>query len=132
MTITGIRSRPPAGGSGGGRNPLAIVSAAGTQGATTQLMISATGDVDADNAKSFADQVCALVSDDREVLLDLSGLGFFAVDGCTALHAVNALVMRRGAAWSVIPSRGVSRVLTLCDPACLIPITSIEELAEPA
>lgn len=125
MAITCVRSRPES--AVRSRRATAL-----TVGVTSQRVISALGDIDAGNAKSFADQVCALVADDRHVFVDLSGLGFFAVDGGTALHAINAVVMRRGAAWSVIPSRGVSRVLGLCDPACLIPLADAEALAQPA
>lgn len=106
-----------------------------THHATTEFVIAAVGEVDADNAKSFADQVCALIAGvdaGRDITVDLSELDFLAVDGCTALHAVNAAVMRCGASWSVIPSPAVYRVLQLCDPAALIPLAEAEELAEPA
>lgn len=104
-------------------------------------VVTAVGEVDAGNAKSFADQVCAAISiadcsAGTEIAVDLSGVDFFALDGCTALHAVNALVMRLGVEWSVLPSPAVHRVLQLCDPARLIPVTrlpvDIGELAEPA
>jgi anti-anti-sigma factor len=135
VTITFISSQrelADRGPSTAARTVSSVSSVVVEQGGTSQLLISVTGDIDAGNAKCFADQVCALITDDREVCVDLSGVDFFAVDGCTALHAVNAVVMRRGARWSVIPSRGVSRVLQLCDPACLIPLTSPEVLAKPA
>jgi anti-anti-sigma factor len=106
-----------------------------THHATTEVIIAAAGEVDADNAKSFADQVCGLIAGagpGRDITVDLSEVDFLAVDGCTALHAVNAAVMRRGGSWSVIPSPAVYRVLQLCDPASLIPLTEAEELAEPA
>ena len=103
------------------------------------LSVTALGEVDAGNAKRFADQVCAAIAGAggtlRAITVDLSGLAFFAVDGCAALHAVNALVMRLGAAWSVVPGPEVSRVLQLCDPVCLIPVTrphEVRQLATPA
>lgn len=103
---------------------------------TDGAVVSAVGEVDAGNVKDFADQVCAAIAEISEhaldITVDLSGLDFFAVDGCTALHAINAQVMRLGAKWSVSPSAAVNRVLQLCDPACLIPVTDPEELAEPA
>lgn len=98
--------------------------------------VEALGEVDAANAKSFSDQVCAAISamDDAvgEVTVDLSGVRFFAVDACTALHAVNAHLMRVDRVWSVVPGPAVSRVLGLCDPASVIPVADSEELAEPA
>jgi anti-anti-sigma factor len=113
-------------------HPMTVTSARRACATSTRLVVAVRGDVDAGNAKAFADQVCALIADATQVRLDLSGLDFIAVDGCTALHAINALVMRKGVEWSVIPSRGVSRVLALCDPACLIPLSGAEELAQPA
>lgn len=122
-------------------NVLSITGATDIQGASTVLAVTVRGEVDADNAKSFADRVCALVTElhrgdgetgDVEITVDLSGVDFMAVDGCTALHAVNALIMRTGASWSVVPSPAVTRLLAVCDPARLIPLTSADELAEPA
>lgn len=116
-------------------NVLTITVATETRNSPTALTVAVLGEVDADNAKSFADQVCALISEEHraaDITVDLSGVEFIAVDGCTALHAVNALVMRRGGSWTVVPSRAVTRLLEVCDPASLIPLTSAEELAEPA
>lgn len=133
MTITHMRCGPALAIPSATRaHPMTVTSTRRASGTSTRLAVAVRGDVDAGNAKAFADQVCALITDDTQVRLDLSGLDFIAVDGCTALHAINALVMRRGAEWSVIPSPGVSRVLALCDPACLIPLAGAEELAEPA
>jgi anti-anti-sigma factor len=117
-------------------NVLTVSGVADTHNSSTALTVSVVGEVDADNAKSFADQVCALLAgahrSSEDITVDLSGVDFIAVDGCTALHAVNALVMRTGASWTVVPSRAVARLLEVCDPASLIPLTRAEELAEPA
>jgi anti-anti-sigma factor len=118
------------------RSTSLVVARLELPGTPSRLFLAAQGDVDADNAKRFSDEVCATIAGSgaapADIWLDLSGLDFFAVDGCTALYAINAQVMRMGASWSVIPSRAVSRVLQLCDPACLIPVTRAEELAAPA
>ncbi len=98
--------------------------------------VEVLGEVDAANARSFSDQVCAAISamGDAvgEVTVDLSGVDFFALDACTALHAVNAHSMRVDRAWVVVPGAAVSRVLEICDPASVIPVVDSEELAEPA
>lgn len=117
------------------RSAPLLVTRLDPHGVTSELVVAAAGEVDAGNAKSFADQVCALIAgadQGQGITVDLSELDFFAVDGCTALHAVNAVVMRCGAAWAVVPSPAVYRVLQLCDPASLIPLADAEELAEPA
>jgi anti-anti-sigma factor len=117
------------------RSEPLVVTGHDQHGVKSELVIAAVGEVDAGNAKAFADQVCALIAaadPGQGVTVDLSELDFFAVDGCTALHAVNALVMRCGTSWAVVPSPAVNRVLQLCDPASLIPLTEAELLAEPA
>jgi anti-anti-sigma factor len=86
------------------------------------LEISAAGHVDAANAKEFALAVCGMAGRARRVTLDLSDLDFMAFDGVAALHAINAQLTRGDAAWCVVPSAGVSRVLQLSDPEHLIPL----------
>jgi len=83
--------------------------------------VSVYGEVDAANAKHLAVSVCAAVGRHRNVMLDLTGLDFLAVDGIAALHAINAHMARAGGTWSVTPGPAAMRVLDLCDPEQLIP-----------
>ncbi|CAN5409263.1 hypothetical protein BH11ACT7_BH11ACT7_17120 [soil metagenome] len=131
MTITFLSSQPEFCVRARRAESLTISSVA-MPGRPSQLFITASGELDAGNVRFFADQVCALVAAGRDVCLDLSSLDFFAVDGCTALHAINAVVMQKGATWSVLPNPGVTRVLQLCDPAGVIPIDGAVTLAKPA
>jgi hypothetical protein len=79
------------------------------------------GEVDAANAKDFAVAVCEAAAGHTAVDVDLRGLGFLAVDGIAALHAINAQFVRHDVAWAVVPGRAVSRLLALCDPEGIIP-----------
>jgi anti-anti-sigma regulatory factor len=103
------------------------------------ICVSVRGEVDAANAKDFAVAVCEAVdfwqARPTVVEIDLRDLGFLAVDGIAALHALNAQFLRHDVAWTVIPGRAVSRLLALCDPEGVIPRPDASEdpsEAEPA
>ncbi|MGV0849814.1 STAS domain-containing protein [Mycolicibacterium phlei] len=96
-----------------------------------EVTVAVRGDVDAANARDFASAVCALVDDALDsggevsrVTLDMVDLGFLAIDGVAALHAINAHVSHADVAWAVLPGEAVSRVLGLCDPESVIPLAS--------
>jgi anti-anti-sigma regulatory factor len=101
---------------------LSVASTVWASEKSKHITVSASGEVDACNAKDFAVAVCAAVVEARGVTLDLSDLEFFALDGVAALHAVNAHLTRAEIQWSVRPGPAVSRVLNLCDPEGLIPL----------
>ena len=71
-------------------------------------------------------QSCFLTQ--RRRVLDLTGVDFMAVDGMSALHAINAHLLRGGVQWCVVASPAVTRVLGLCDPEGLIPSARIASL----
>ncbi|MCT7657291.1 STAS domain-containing protein [Mycobacterium deserti] len=106
------------------------------RGTSKQVTIRARGEVDASNAKQFADAVCHAAAGDNRITVDLSDVGFMALDGVAALHAVNARMMHADSSWYVVPSDAVSRVLRLCDPEGLIPVAPTTRptlrLVEPA
>lgn len=82
--------------------------------ARDHVVVTTVGEVDASNARTFADAVLAVVSDLRHVTLDLSRVTFMAVDGLSALYAINAHLMRSGIEWEVLPSPEVERMLAVC------------------
>ena len=94
----------------------------------TEVTIAVSGEVDAVNAKEFAHVVREAVGERTGVVLDLTGVPFMAFDGVSALYAISAHLLREGAAWCVVPSPAVSRVLDLCDPEGLIPLAGIRSL----
>ena len=86
-----------------------------------QVTVDARGEVDASNAKQFSDAVCDAAVGAARVTVDLTDIGFMALDGIAALHAINARMMQAGASWLVLPGDATARVLRLCDPEGLIP-----------
>lgn len=66
-----------------------------------------------------------------QVTLDLSHLDFFALDGVTALHALNAHLLRAEVPWCLLAGAAVSRVLMLCDPEKLIPLVCADPPTPP-
>lgn len=101
------------------------------RGDARPLAVFVRGEIDASNAGDFADALCDVVAGNRRVRLDLSELEFMAIDGVSALHAINAHMARAGASWCVVAGGAVSRVLVLCDPEELIPVDAPRRGARP-
>lgn len=139
MTITPLHghSRPHARATHSDR--LALSTRSWGRQPDRRICVSVRGEVDAANAKDFAVAVCEAVGSGEAghaiVEIDLQALGFLAVDGIAALHALNARFVRDEVCWTVLPSPAVSRLLALCDPEGLIPRAEDAEdpsAAEPA
>nr|WP_108723735.1 STAS domain-containing protein [Mycolicibacterium komanii]CRL76822.1 anti-sigma-factor antagonist [Mycolicibacterium komanii] len=113
------------------RRVLSIVSTTCAVGGPDHIVVSVTGEVDAANVKDFAAVVLDAITDAAHVTLDLSGVGFFAIDGMSALHALNARLLRAGVSWCVVPGVAASRVLALCDPEELIPVLNVRPPSPP-
>lgn len=129
MTVTAMY-RPPRIAS----RTVSITRRARGRGASKRVTVQANGEVDASNAKQFSDAVCQAAFGAAAVSVDLTDIGFMALDGVAALHAINAYMMQSGASWCVNPGDAVARVLRLCDPEGLIPLDDgdAQRLVEPA
>jgi anti-anti-sigma factor len=135
VTITPLHghSRPHARATHSAR--LALSTRSWGRAPRKQICVSVRGEVDAANAKDFAVAVCEAAAGHSGVEVDLRNLGFLAVDGIAALHAINAQFVRHDVTWAVIPGRAVSRLLALCDPEGVIPRADTAQdtsAAEPA
>lgn len=84
--------------------------------------VSVAGEIDTVNAAEFAATVRDAAENCSGLVLDLAEVDFMAIDGMSALHAINAQLLRDGVQWCVVPSPAVARVLGLCDPEGLIPL----------
>ncbi|OBK78847.1 STAS domain-containing protein [Mycobacterium sp. 1164985.4] len=113
------------------RRVLSVVSTTCAVGGPDHIVVSVTGEIDAANVRDFAAIVLDAITDAARVTLDLSGLDFFAIDGVTALHALNARLLRAGVSWCVVPGAAASRVLALCDPEELIPMVNVQPPSPP-
>lgn len=119
VSVATIDQLPPSPG-----RRLSVSASTWASDKAKHITVSASGEVDACNAKEFAIAVCEAVDDAKRFTLDLSDVQFFALDGVAALHAVNAHFSRAGVPWCVVASTAVTRVLELCDPERLIPLAA--------
>ncbi|MEZ0356245.1 anti-anti-sigma factor [Mycobacterium sp. ENV421] len=86
----------------------------------TTLLIAAVGEVDASNAGDMLGYVEDHISGYQQLVIDLSKLDFFAMDGFSALHTLTVRCSRRGIDWVLVPGPAVARVLRVCDPEGLV------------
>lgn len=86
-------------------------------------VVCARGELDAANAHHLADHVARCVRHCRWLVLDLSELEFIGAAGFSALHRINVVCSAAGAQWATVPSRAVTRLLRICDPDGVLPIT---------
>lgn len=109
-STTLIATRPATATSG---DPLRMSTA--WQSATV-VRISAGGEVDASNSERLSRYVFRYAANCRHLILDLSGVEFFAVEAFSTLRTIGHRCATAQVNWTLVPGRAVSRVLTLCDP----------------
>ena len=129
MTVTAIRSRSAdRRRSSIGSTALRVDSRTRGRGRAAHTTVSVSGEIDTVNAAGFASTVREAARGCSALVLDLTEVDFMAVDGISALHAINAHFLRGGVQWCVVASPAVTRVLGLCDPEGLIPSARIASL----
>jgi anti-anti-sigma factor len=79
-------------------------------------VISVHGELDAANAEQFSEHVLPHLRHTNRLVLDLSGVEFFATAGFAAVHTVSERAAAEDVEWLLVPSRSVSRLLKICDP----------------
>jgi len=93
------------------------------------ISVTATGELDAHNARSLARYVETVLDGKRRLIVDLRGLTFCAIQGFSALHYVNVTCSRRDVNWVVVPGVEVDRILRICDPEGGLPVAETLETA---
>jgi anti-anti-sigma factor len=88
---------------------------------STVVRISASGDIDASNTSELLDFVLRRGANCRSLILDLSGVTFFATAGFSALRTIDLRSSRASVSWVLVDGPAVSRVLTICDPERTLP-----------
>ena len=88
---------------------------------TTVVRISASGDIDASNTAELLDFVLRRGANCRSMILDLSGITFFATAGFSALRTIELRSTRASVSWTLVDGPAVSRVLSICDPERTLP-----------
>lgn len=83
-------------------------------------IVTVHGELDAANKDQLVDY--ALRERPDRLVIDLSGVRFFATAGFTALHTLNVQCAADEIGWAVVSSPAVERVLRICDPDSALPI----------
>lgn len=80
-------------------------------------VVSMAGDIDATNTPTLLDYTLGKVLLCRRMILDLSGVGFFASDGYWMLQTLRSRCALADVELSVVPGSYVARVLRICEQA---------------
>lgn len=79
-------------------------------------VITVAGELDAANTAQFADYVQRQLPGTEKLVLDLSGVTFFAAEAFSAVHKVSVQAAGQNVQWNLLTSAPVDRVLRICDP----------------
>ena len=90
----------------------------------TVVRITASGDVDAANARQLTEYVFHRAANSRRFILDLQHIEFFGTAGYTALKKIESRCSLAEVVWTVVAGRAVSRVLKVCDPSHTLPVAT--------
>ena len=85
-------------------------------------VVAAFGELDAANGVEFVDYALRQSEHAQRLVLDLSGLSFFATAGFTALHTFNVQSVGQDIRWALASGPAVQRVLRICDPDATLPV----------
>jgi anti-anti-sigma factor len=88
----------------------------------TRLLLTATGDLDATNARALGRFVERHTGVSKQLVLDLSDVEFFATEGFAALHYVSVHCARHDVDWLFTGGRPVRRIVAICDPDAELPL----------
>ena len=84
-------------------------------------IVSAHGDIDQTNVRTFTEYALAQLARCRGLILDLTRLEFFGAAGFSALHRISVSCARAGLDWALVPGAAVSLLLRICDPDGWLP-----------
>ena len=129
LTISGsagaARSLPPITGLPiGSRNSLQLFI---EWVSTTDVQISAVGQIDMSTAQPFTEQVLRYGGNCTHLSLDLRKVTFFDCAGFAALCHIDDRCHMADVTWVVSPAACVARVVGLCDPLRRLPISNAQE-----
>jgi len=85
---------------------------------TTDVRITAVGDVDMATAHQFTDYVLGGAGNCLRLALDMSRVTFFDCAGLSALYHIEDRCQAANVSLELIPAQCVSRVITLCESLC--------------
>jgi anti-anti-sigma factor len=91
---------------------------------TTDVQITAVGDIDMSTAHDFSDYVFRRAGNCKSLIVDLTELSFFDCAGFSALEHIDERCRTAGVRWVIHPARCVLRVTDFCDPRNVLPIST--------
>lgn len=86
-------------------------------------LVTVHGELDAANADQLAEFVARCVKHCQWLTLDLTDLKFVGTAGFSAFHRIDAQCSTVHTRWAMMPSRAVTRLLRICDPDGVLPIS---------
>src|ERR1700722_11475322 len=84
-------------------------------------IVSAHGEIDITNARALSEYSLADLKRCRGLILDLTHLEFFGVEGFSALHRISVSCAHVQIYWALVPGAAVSIMLRVCDTDGLLP-----------
>jgi anti-anti-sigma factor len=94
---------------------------------TTDVRITAVGDVDMSTAPEFSDYVFRRAGNCKRLVLDMTAVNFFDCAGFSALQYIDERCRTAGVGWLIQPSYCVMRVTEFCEPRNTLPISTSGE-----
>jgi anti-anti-sigma factor len=95
-----------------------------TQSRHLATVLTISGDIDARNTARISSYATALVPLGTALLLDLSGVGFFAAQSISVLSAIEDACRSAALPWALVTSYAVDRVLRLSQEDDILPVVS--------
>jgi anti-anti-sigma factor len=80
------------------------------------IVITVEGELDAANTTQFGDYIQLRLRNADKLVLDLSGVTFFAAEVFSAVHKVSVQAAAQNVQWNLLTSAPVDRMLQICDP----------------
>ena len=91
-------------------------------------IVTAAGELDAANATEFVEYAWR-AGQVEHLILDLTGIGFSGTAGVSALQTLAVRCAADRVQWALVPSKAVTRVLSICDPDTTLPVQRTIEAA---
>jgi anti-anti-sigma factor len=99
------------------------------------VLVVADGAIDAVNAATFASYALRDVGNIRGLVIDLTRLEFFGIEGFSALNTIGVRCAASNIVWAIATSPAVARVLRICDPAnampCAATLAAAQSMVQP-
>lgn len=87
-----------------------------------RIAVGVRGEIDAVNARDLGRYVVHHTRASRQLVLDLRAVDFFGTQGFTALYYISVHCTRADVDWTIVASRPVRRLLTICEPDGELPV----------